>query len=791
MKIFRCRFNILLWLGVWHSVCGFCASRTPQEALSIAQQWAQAPIRRTAQSSNLPMSSPKIAASSSAYYAVNMNGGFVLVSADNRLPEILGYSDEGYFDTEELPIGMQELLATYDEELSKITSAPLTVQSTATGAPLKAVEPLLKSKWGQGSPFNNLAPLYNNSGSQAVAGCVATAMAQVMYYYRYPTKGRGSHSYLWVCKETPSLSQTLSANFGNTTYRWSDMLDSYRGVHSSTQDEAVATLLYHCGVAVNMGFGASSGANMTNVPTALYDYFQYDGNYQRIQKVMYPFDSLCAIIRAELDAQRPVLMDGYNDEGGHAFVCDGYDTNGYFHINWGWNGSSDGYFLLSALNPGQQGIGGTSHGYNMGTSFYVGVQPATTSSTPLPIPQMASDSITVSTKQLLRDGSFNVSLYRLENFGLTKFDGYYGVALYDEDETRIVKILSSTSYTLNAGYHRTTAATMAKITIPQDVPVGTYHLCAVYKDKHYDWMRMMATQDDYYKTVYVASDKITFYDNNAPTEMKLLKQISFPDASRVAKEGAPLSFELKNTGGTFRGQISARIYKGNFAKGQFELMDSVVIRRNQTLSSALQQNFDSNLEVGTKYIMKLCWRANNSDSWHNFTPEKYDTVHFCLYSANPHLQLLSRITFDHNDSLKQQVNLLHCRIQNTGAPFEGTMSAYMRSGTFSHGYTEEVPVSIASNLTVELDIPCDFTYYDANEYTLNLRYKQTGDGDWNSLEPIANATLPITILSSQVPTDILENSYDGPKAKKYLKNGQIVIYNQGNIYNVFGQKLTQ
>lgn len=777
-------------LCILHSALCFASPRTPEEAISLAGKWASSPVRKAAQLRTGRTCQPQIVASSASFFAVNTQSGFVIVSADDRLPEVLGYSDDGLFDAQNVPLGLQDLLASYDKELTDLEVSGVThltsMESEEMTALANTVEPLLQSKWGQGSPYNNLAPVCSSSGAQAVTGCVATAMAQIMYYYQYPAQGSGSHSYLWVCTSEPSLSQTLSANFGATTYAWSDMLDTYSGSHTLQQDAAVATLMYHCGVSIDMGYGLSSGAFTNKVPNALKSYFGYDPNFQRIQKVMYPTDSLNAIIRAELDAGRPVLTDGYNDEGGHAFVCDGYDTKGYFHINWGWNGTSNGYYLLSALNPGKQGIGGTSRGYNKGTSFYIGIQPSSSTSQPA-VPQMAADSLHTDATSLTRRGTFSVSVHRMENFGLTDFDGSYGLALYDEDETQLVQMLQTVNYTLKAGYHRTVAATMSNISIPSQIADGTYHICAVYKDANYGWMRMLCTQDEYYKTIYVSNDQITFYSNNAPAEIELTKQISFPDASHVAKEGAPLSFEIKNTGGTFRGDISARIYKGNFAKGQYELMDSVVVRRNQSLSSALQQVFDKALLVDTKYIMKLCWRANSADSWHDFTPAEYDTVHFCLYDTKPNMQLLSQINFDDNSSVKQQVEMLHCRIQNTGAPFDGVFAAYMRSGNFSHGYTDEVHVTLDSNVTSDLDIPCDFTLFDADDYTLNLRYKQNGDDDWTSLLPQANAIIPITIVPSQIPTNVKQMDSSNEDIYKCLINGQLLVIHNGHKYTVLGQ----
>lgn len=613
----------------------WAAPRTPEQALDIARNARL----RTASALHVLSSQPaRIAAQSSAYYAVNTGHGFVIVSSDTRMPEVLGYSEGSDFCVDSLPPAFRYWLQCYDDEkvaLDTTCTMPLRAQVFPD-----AQTPLLTCTWNQSSPFNDMAPKYDAT-RHAAAGCVATAMAQIMYAYKYPTRGIGSYSYLWTSKRDPSLSATLSADFDATTYLWNIMQDSYSGTASANSRSAVATLLYHCGVSVDMGYdcnsGHESGAVTSKVPKSLATYFGYDPNYQFIRKDIYPIDSLNLLIRAELKQQRPILVSGSNDQGGHAFVCDGYNREGYFHINWGWGGKSDGYFLLSALNPGQQGIGGTTKGYNKNTTFYVGLQPKSATSVRYPS-QLAADSFTVSASSVTRNGSFSTATYHIQNYGKDDYSGTFGVALYDEDETTMVALLKSSSFSLQSNYYRTSEVSTSGIKIPTSVAEGTYHLCLVYEDADYGWLRMLNRCDDYYRTMYVSTDSIIFFDNHAPAELSLTEPIAFADnAYAVPRTGLPLSFSIHNTGGVFHGEISARIYQGNFAKGQYEVIDSVAIRRNQTFSSALQQVFDDRLTVGKTYKMKLCWRADASDSWHEFTPSEYGVVIFtiCESEDNP------------------------------------------------------------------------------------------------------------------------------------------------------------
>ena len=831
--------NVFVIIALMGAV-GFAspALRTPEDALRIASEFVSntptflqsegrsysvAVLQRsglTAKRSNSAIDqSPitnhqlHIADSSAAYFAVNTESGFVLVGADERMPDVLGYSDSGAFDADSLPPAMRFLLQCYAEELANREAVRLLTnhQSPITN--------LLTCQWNQSKPFNNLAPAYNNTGGQCASGCVATAMAQVMYYHKHPAQGTGSHSYLWVCSETPALSKTLSADFANTTYDWANMLDNYKSSYTSAQAEAVATLMYHCGVAVEMGYGASSGAFTQDVPKALNTYFGYDANYQRIQKIMYPADSLNAIIYSELAARRPVIVSGSNDEGGHAFVCDGADNRGYFHINWGWGGNNDGYYLLTALNPGKsQGIGGTTKGYNQSTAFFIGLQPAKTG-TPKAIPQMATTSFSISSESFTRTTAFSVSIARLQNYGLTNFSGSYGVALYDEDETQLVAVLKQeNNYSLKAGYYRTTAATLSSITIPNTVPEGNYHLCAVYKDADYGWMRMMCTEDDYYLSLSIEGSQVTVYPNNAEPELALTKAISFGEdinTDSVPKTGAPLSFAVKNTGGTFRGQISARIYKGAFSKGQYEIIDSVVIRRNETLASALQQAFEETLLLDTQYKMKLCWRTDADSAWNNFDGE----LPFKLYDPDYHLALTEDLHFDDNDSVPVENANFYYSIKNTGAPFTGELQLFFyEDSLYSRGQSELRAVTIGTNetLTDAFSGPLE---QPAGNYLVILRYRET-DGEWQefydvygrnisgvgaklyaappddpdiptAVSQITDDQSPMTNDQSPITNDQspITNDQSPITNKVLLRNGQLLIIHNGKTYNAQGARV--
>ena len=783
---------LIIGIALWAAVHLSAGIRTAADALRIAEDFMETSsprIPRAPGQSPITNHQSQIVAESDLYLAVNTAPGYVIVGADERLPEVLGYSDQGAFDPENMAPALRFWLQCYEEELDQISNQKSKISNLKSQ--IAAVEPLCSSRWNQGDPYNTYAPYYNDQSGRCVTGCVATAMAQIMYFHKHPAQGTGSHSYLWVCTDPVGKSATLSANFGQTTYRWDRMLDTYKSGYTNEQMEAVATLMYHCGVSINMGYGRSSGAYTDKVPVALKDYFSYDANYQRIQKVMYPADSLNAIVHAELAANRPVLVSGHNDEGGHAFVCDGNDNKGYFHINWGWGGSNDGYFLLTALNPrGAQGIGGTTQGYNKGTTFFIGLQPAK-AGTPKAIPQMAGEKMSVDKTSFSRSSSFSASVERLENFGMTDFSGSYGVALYDEDETRLVAILKQVdNYSLKAGYHRTTLATLDGLKIPTSVSAGTYHVCFVYKDANYGWMRLLMTADDYYRTLILTNTTATFMANDAEPVMALTAPIAFPegtDLNKVPKSGCPLSFSVKNTGGTFRGDISARIYKGAFAKGQYEILDSTVIRYNQTLNSALQQTFDKNLLLETQYKMKLCWRANANDSWHDFTPAEYAVLSFMLDDPDYHLSLPDSIRFDDNDSVPRSHANLYYKIKNTGAPFDGELQVSFYQTYYSRGKSSIQTVHIGTNETLEGAFSGPLEQV-AGTYDVILRYREP-DGEWFDFTDINgyNKGAIVATVYDDTATG-LEPLTANPSllTGTFIQGGQLLILREGRVYNAQG-----
>ena len=308
-------------------------------------------------------------------YVVNLiPKGFILIAADDAATPIIGYSTSNNWQEKEVPIQLQSMLENWNDQMHLIVTRQLPAdlatsvmwskynRDAMTFEPnrnFRNVSPLITSIWGQGTYYNAQTP------SGTPVGCVATAMAQIMRYWAFPTVGQGSNSY-----NCPPYG-VQSANFGTTTYNWAAMPNALNNHNAS-----VATIGRHAGVAVNMQYAPDgSGAYSTDVPAALINYFKYKSTTQYKSRSSYSAQNWDILIKGELDNARPVYYSGSSTgSGGHAFIVDGY-TGTYpsatYHVNWGWYGYYNGYFALASLNPG-------TDNFSNNQAAVIGIEPSGT-----------------------------------------------------------------------------------------------------------------------------------------------------------------------------------------------------------------------------------------------------------------------------------------------------------------------------------------------------------------------------------------------------------------------------
>ena len=293
-----------------------------------------------------------------ALYVFNFEGGYLIMAADDVAQPILAFGEEGCFDANNIPDGLAYYLRHYARQIeyavtNNMTATPEIAEQweqirrygviRSERATRGDVAPLISTNWNQDSPFNAYCPTgQGGPGGRAYAGCVATAMSMVMKRWNWPDHGQGSHSY------TPSGYATQTVDFENAYYQWNNMPN----IVNNSNYQAIAMLMYHCGVAVDMQYGPQgSGAHSQDVPDAIFNYFRYTKNANRLDRDLYTRNEWEEILISNLQEGFPMYYSGAEGNSGHAFVCCGYrESDRKFYFNWGWSGFNNNYFAIDALN---------------------------------------------------------------------------------------------------------------------------------------------------------------------------------------------------------------------------------------------------------------------------------------------------------------------------------------------------------------------------------------------------------------------------------------------------------
>lgn len=453
----------------------------------------------------------EITLSQQSYYVFpNANSkGFTIVSGDDRLPEIVGYSSQGSYDENNLPEGFVSFMKAYQNLYNKVNLGDAEAlknlaeikawrnKKNASAETSSAVAPLLGNiEWDQTSPYNNMCPRYD-SVHVAATGCVATAMAQVMAYYKYPKQLKADiPGYVNRWNGIPMEIPTITREEG--VYDWDNMLPKYNKEANATQQQkdAVAKLMYHCGAAVQMNYGPESAAAVS--ATKLAKYFGYDADLMMdLNRSSFSLDKWMQIIDTELAAGRPVLYSGQASDDGHQFICDGKDGEGLYHINWGWSGSQNGYFDLSLLNPekGGTGSGNSTEGYNRLCSMTIGIAPdngvvdAPLATVP-DIKAMNYGFLETTTKDTREnpDEAFDFWLdYGLGNQTYQAFSGYVALGILQKDGSyRIVSQKAHINVDPIPGEGMISVVDV-NFRVNEAFEVGTVTLCPLYSKDGENW----------------------------------------------------------------------------------------------------------------------------------------------------------------------------------------------------------------------------------------------------------------------------------------------------------------
>lgn len=658
------------------------------------------------------------------FYVFQDEDGFVIVSGDDRSLPILAYSDQGMFDANDLPTNTRKWLEGYKGQLRQMIAddVPQTEESAeqwemylhgsiAGGARAAAVSPLVDTRWNQSPYYNALCP----GGS--VTGCVATAMAQVMKYWDYPSTGSGFHSY------NHSTYGTLSASFGNTTYQWSSMPNN---VNSS--NNSVATLMYHCGVSVDMDYSPQvSGAYVITAQSpvqhcseyALKTYFGYDPSLHGEERYNYNDTQWGNLLKTELDASRPIIYAGFGSGGGHCFVCDGYDNSGFFHFNWGWGGAYDGYFSMNALNPSGTGTGGGTGGYNSGHQVLIGIKP------PGGGGGGGNDTydlalynyVTPSASTIYYGQSFTVSSNIL-NQGQNDFNGDYGAAIFDSQGNFLDFVEILTGYSLPSGYVYNNDLVFSTTGLFSMLP-GTYYVGIFYKSSSGNWI---AVSDNGNYT------NVTQIDVINPNSIELNSSMNVSPGTTVTQgQNVSVNLNILNNGNSnFLGTYSVDLYNldGSYVQSIATITESNGLPPGYTyLSPYLTFSNTISAAPGT-YLLAVQHLPSGSSNWELTGSTNYQNPIYLTVQAPS----LTPDQYEVNNTFNQSYTLSSSFSGNNAN--SNTVGSNLHTGEDNDFYG--INLSSGYDYTVSARLHDSYNSGNGNTYSVDALFSYSTDGsNWS------------------------------------------------------------
>jgi hypothetical protein len=661
--------------------------------------------------------------------------GFVLVAADDVARPVLGYSLTDTFNFILAPAHVMAWLEDYGKSISwaikneiqaseEIKSAwnQLLNNKDLIGKRRGSVSPMVSAKWNQAPYYNDMCPL--DGTKRSVVGCVATAMAQVIRHWEYPTKGSGFHSY------SHNTLGTISANFGNTTYSYSNMPDKI-----TSKNNDVALLNFHCGVAVEMNYSAqSSGAYVISAASpitncaefALKKYFGYPSSVSGQLRVNYSTSAWKGMVNNDLDNGRPIIYAGFGTGGGHAFIFDGYDVNGKYHVNWGWGGGYNGYFEIDALDPPGLGTGGGSGGYNSGHQAIFGVEAPDNSQTNASISVYSNLSLSASKVSYAQPFSVTVSA---ANVSGKDFNGSLTIAVFDDSFNFVEFVGERSSVNIKDQY----ALNSIKFESSGSLSMlpGKYHLYLCFKNNGGEWK---------------IADKYSTYSNYAALEIyyystiELYSDLKVSTGSVKNTQTTSVKFNVANTGtSTFRGSYAVSLYNmdGTFAQTIGTYTETNGLPSSSSYSSDLTVTSSPiDLKPGT-YLLAAQYQATGSSSW---------ILMGSYYKVNPIKVVVEEAPlkpdpYENNN----EVNNAHA----IGFVYSSDRAAWSSNITNIHVESDadffKIPFEKDYEYTLDVKVSDINKSYNGNVYNLDARFSLSDDGVFWSSSFKNELNAPLTV----------------------------------------------
>jgi hypothetical protein len=661
------------------------------------------------------------------------SGGFVLVAGDDLARPILAYSISEKIDNENLPVNFLKWTEEYKKQIRHLREIPEYKSAKANNiwqqleqgqqiekASPDAVSPLMTTKWDQSPYYNDLCPQLNWYSQKAVTGCVATAMAQIMKYHNYPAQGSGIRTY-YHTSNTVTYG-TLSANFGATMYDWGNMPNALSSSSTQVQVNAVATLMLHCGIAVDMDYSpAVSGAWVTEEKSqngasselAFKEFFGYNGaTVKGIQREGKTTIEWLNLIKSELDSNRPVLFAGVGDGGGHAFVADGYDNNNFFHINWGWGGIADGYYATDAFNPYDLGTGAGGGSYNWYQRIVAGIQPPE---------QVTEQSMylysDISVPEIYQFIEFNIE-HKIYNLG-PDFYGDLGAALFDKNGD-FVEFIDKGSLAGNPLLSRK----IYNITFESEglsVYPGTYYIGIYYMPVGDNWIALPEVPDGGVSNFIEVEIISPFTDS----DIKLYDSIRVTPLNPVSGEAISVTADI--------GNFSYSDYTGEFGAGLFTRQGDVVQTIDVIDEPGLEKwTFDTYTFSNNKldappgtYLIGLVHFPNGGDDQYVVAPFDYINPVQVNVKNSP----LLPDSFEDNNTVSTAYGF--------NVEFEDDYSGFYTIGTNMHNESDEdyYYIDLPSGYTYTITASAHDAYWSelGDDFTLDVIWAHSINDEWSDL----------------------------------------------------------
>ncbi len=529
----------LTFLFLFGCFCSFAKQVSIQKAAQIANNFYLTVVAEPSDRLEIAFTQKDLVGSDSLnlFYIFNIsNKGFVIVSAEDRVTPILGYSTDNIFHKNSQAPAFMNWVSNYSEQIKTAIENKI-LASEEVALKWRKYENevnevvsgfyLVKTNWGQDGYYNDLCPKAAFGTIETLTGCVATAMAQVLKYWNFPNQGSGTYSY------SAPYYGTQSVNYGNSFYNWSNMPNK---VTSSNND--VAKLMYHCGVSVNMDYGKGGSSAVTAImPNALKTYFSYSSNAFYTLRNNISDAAWNTLLKKDLDNNQPIIYrgSGFDGSGGHCFVCDGYDTGNYYHFNWGWDGSENGYFYINNLLT-QNGDFSSMQG------AIIGIKPKSGTGSSSIVNNLKIYSDIFSTQVPVTYGTaFDVST-KIGNLNTFSVKGDFAAALFNQDED-FVDFVDYGTLTLDANkVYDVTFECKGLDAVPDKYILGIF-----FKETNGEWMLIDKGK---------FNNPVSLEIIGAKTNIKLFNDLTSSVNPIVNNETTKFKFDISNTG--------TSIYKGNF-----------------------------------------------------------------------------------------------------------------------------------------------------------------------------------------------------------------------------------